>query len=139
MFKKNGTPKKEAPKTITEYPILDIRDGSLVIDQQDKGKFFGYDINRLVCEIQSNPENQSLEMDINLDCKVQRMTFNREKGPFLEGKTVVGEFQIQFGRASKVLQFEKIHLAVDQQPFVFTGKFFLAEVADAFYTFLGNR
>ena len=132
MFKKGETPKKEGSKAIAEYPILDIREGSLVIDQQDKGKFFGYDIHRLICKIEPNPENQSLQMDINLDCKVQRMTFNREKGPFLEGKTVVGVFQIQFGRASKVLQFEKIQLAVDQQPFVFTGKFFLAEVPTPF-------
>jgi uncharacterized protein involved in outer membrane biogenesis len=131
LFKKEGAPKKQAPKN-PDFPILDIRNGSLVIDQQDKGKFFGYDIHRLVCEIEPNPENQSLQMDIDLDCTVQRMTFNREKGPFLEGKTVVGKFQIQLGRASKVLQFEKIHLVVDQQPFVFTGKFFLADVPTPF-------
>ena len=62
----------------------------------------------------------------------KQMTFNPEKGPFLEGKTVVGKFQIQFNKDSKILQFEKIKLAVDKQPFVFTGKFFLAEVPTPF-------
>ncbi len=118
---------------IRDFPILEIRNGSLVIDEQDKGKFFGYDIHRLVCAIQPNNENQSpLLADLDLDCSVQRMTFNREKGPFLEEKTVAGIFQIQFNQASKVLQFEKIHLVVDQQPFVFTGKFFLAEAPTPF-------
>ena len=35
----------------------------------------------------------NLKIDADLDCRIQRMTFNPEKGPFLEGKTVVGEFQ----------------------------------------------
>ena len=77
-------------------------------------------------------DNPSLKIDADLDCRVQRMTFNPEKGPFLEEKTVTGKFQIQFNKDSKVLQFEKIKLVVDQQPFVFTGKFFLADVPTPF-------
>ncbi len=60
------------------------------------------------------------------------MTFNPEKGPYLEDKSVVGKFQIEFNKDSKILQFEKIKLAVDKQPFVFTGKFYLAEVPTPF-------
>ena len=131
LFKKNGPPKKNAPKNL-DYPVLRIRNGVLSVDKTDAHKFFGYDINNLECHIQGNDENPTLAIDANLDCRVQRMTFNPEKGPFLEGKTVVGNFKIQFNRDSKVLQFEKIHLSVDQQPFVFTGKFFLAEVPTPF-------
>jgi hypothetical protein len=131
LFKKNNPPKKDAPKNLN-YPILQISDGSLVIDKQDANKFFGYDINNLECVIHENPENESLKIDVDLDCKVQRMTFNPEKGPYLEGKTVAGEFQIEFNKDSKILQFEKIKLAVDKQPFIFTGKFFLAEVPTPF-------
>ncbi len=131
IFAKNEPPKKGAPKNLA-YPILEIRDGSLVVDKKDKNKFFGYDIAKLVCHIHPNNDDPNLQIDVDLDCKVQRMTFNLEKGPFLDGKTVAGEFQIQFNKASKVLQFSKIPLAVDGQLFIFTGKFFLAEVPTPF-------
>jgi AsmA-like C-terminal region/AsmA family len=131
LFKKNSPPKKDAPKN-PEYPILEISDGTLSVDKEDVHKFFGFDIPSLECHIRGGTDNPVLTIDASLDCKVQRMTFNPEKGPFLQGKTVVGEFQFHFNSASKVLQFEKIKLDVDQQPFIFTGKFFLAEVPTPF-------
>lgn len=131
LFKKNTPPNKDAPKNLA-YPILEINHGVLAVDKKDNNKFFGYDISSLVCHIQGSTDNPVLKINADLDCKIQRMTFNPEKGPFLEGKTVVGEFEFQFNKASKVLQFEKIKLAVDQQSFIFTGKFFLAEVPTPF-------
>ena len=131
VFKKNNPPKKEAPKNI-EYPILEITNGNLSVDKDDKHKFFGYHINTLVCKIQGNLDDANLKIDVRLDCKVQRMTFNPEKGPFLKDKAVNGIFEIHFNKASKVLQFEKIRLDVDQQPFVFSGKFFLGDVPTPF-------
>ena len=131
IFKKNEPPNKDAPKNLA-YPILEIRNGSLLVDKKDKNKIFEFEIPGLICHFHSNADNPNLQIDVDLQCRVQRMTFNSEKGPFLKGKTVVGKFQIQFNKASKVLQFEKIHLAVDQQPFIFRGKFFLAEVPTPF-------
>ncbi len=132
IFKKKEAPKKATPPKTPEYPILEIRDGSLIVDQQNKRKFFGYDIHRLSGEIHSHADDPNLQIEVDLDCRVQRMTFNPERGSYLEGKTVAGAFRIQFNTASKVLLFEKIHLAVDRQPFIFSGKFFLAEVPAPF-------
>ncbi len=131
IFTKNEPPKKGAPKNLT-YPVLEIHNGSLVIDKKDKNKFFGYDISRLICHIHPDADDPNLKIAVDLDCRIQRMTFNSEKGPFLEGKTVTGQFQIQFNKASKVLQFSKIPLTVDGQLFIFNGKFFLAEVPTPF-------
>jgi hypothetical protein len=131
VFKKNTPPKKDAPKNLS-YPILDIRNGVLVVDKKDKNKFFGFDIPSLVCHIDGNTIDPVLKIGAKLDCRVQRMTFNPEKGPFLEGRTVVGEIAIQFNKASKILQFEKIQLSVDNQLFTFTGKFFLGDVPTPF-------
>ncbi len=131
VFKKNAPPKKDAPKNL-EYPILEIRGGSFAINKSDNKKFFDFDHLSLVCNIKGSEDDPTLKIDANLNCIAQKMIFNTEKGSFLEGKTVTGEFQFQFNRASKVLQFQKIKLAVDGQPFVFTGKFFLAEVPAPF-------
>lgn len=131
VFKKNKPSKKGASNSL-DYPFLQINDGVLTVDQENAHKFFGYDIHKLKCHIQPNEETPSLNIDAELNCRVQRMIFNKEKGPFLEGKSVIGSFQIQFNKDSKVLQFTKIKLEVDQQPFVFSGKFFLAEVPTPF-------
>jgi hypothetical protein len=131
VFKKNSPPNKNAPKNL-DYPILEVSKGMLTVDKRDNNKFFGFDIPDLECHIRANTGDQNLLIDTKLNCRIQRMTFNEEKGPFLEGKTVVGDFQFQFNRASKILQFEKIRLAVDKQPFVFTGKFYLAEIPTPF-------
>jgi uncharacterized protein involved in outer membrane biogenesis len=131
LFKKNNPPKQSAQKN-PDYPILQISNGLFTVDKDNVHKIFSYNINKLECHTRGNEDNPSLTIDADLDCLVNQMTFNREKGAFLENKTVQGKFQIQFNKDSKVLQFTKIKLAVDHQPFVFTGKFFLAEIPTPF-------
>jgi len=131
VFKKNQPPHKDAPKNL-EYPVLEIQAGSLAVDKQDNHKFFDFDDISLECHIRGNTVDPLLKIDANLDCMVQKMTFNSEKGPFLDKKNVKGKFRFQFNKNSKILQFEKIQMSVDHQPFIFTGKFFLAEVPTPF-------
>jgi hypothetical protein len=131
VFKKNQPPRKDAPKNL-DYPILEIRNGSLAVDKKDKGKFFDFDDIFLECHIAGNPGDPGLTIDANLDCMVQKLTFNQAKGPFLDKKNVKGNIRVQFNKDSKILQFQKIKLAVDNQPFIFTGKFFLAEIPTPF-------
>ena len=104
----------------------------LPIDEGNKHKFYGFRVRKLACNIHEKEGSPVLAVDVNLDCLVQQMTFNREKGPFLENKTVQGVFHSSFNKDSQSLDFENIHLAVDQQPFVFTGKFFFAETGTPF-------
>jgi len=131
VFKKTNSKNKSVEKK-PDYPILQMTNGRLAIDEEDAHKLFGFDIRKLECRIQGDGETPGLTADVDLDCLVQGLTFNSDKGPFLEKKSVVGNFQIHFNLDSKILQFDKIKLAVDQQPFVFTGKFFLAEVPAPF-------
>jgi uncharacterized protein involved in outer membrane biogenesis len=131
MFQKNNPKKKSTSKNL-DYPILQINQGLFSMNIENAHKFFGFDIHKLECHILANAENPGLVIDADLNCRVLQMTFSTEKGPFLEKKTVAGHFQIQFNQDSKILQFTKIDLAVDEQPFVFTGKFFLADVPTPF-------
>jgi AsmA-like C-terminal region len=131
VFKKNNPQKKNAPKNL-DYPILEIRNGAFTVDKRDKNKYFGFDIPSLECRIHGNSTDGNLVIDASLNARIRKMTFNAQKGPYLEGKTVVGEIQVRFNKDSKILQFEKIKLAVDKQPFIFTGKFFLAEIPTPF-------
>jgi len=131
MFKSNGGKKKNPSQNI-DYPALQLTNGSLAFDDQSAHKLFDFDIHKLLCHIHADGESPGLNIDAELDCLVKGLTFNLDKGPFLDQKAVAGNFQIHFNLDSKILQFTKINLAVDGQPFVFTGKFFLADVPAPF-------
>ena len=131
LFNKKATPKNNIDKNI-EYPTLQLSNGNLVIDKKDKNKTFAFDIPNLEAHIHADEDDPGLKIDVTLDCKIRQLIFNQQKGPFLEGKTVKGKIKIEFNKNSKVLQFTKIKLVVDQQPFIFSGKFFLAEVPAPF-------
>ncbi|HEY4965324.1 MAG TPA: hypothetical protein VII28_02950, partial [Puia sp.] len=104
----------------------------ITIDEGEKHKFYGFRVNHLDCGIQEKENSAVLGLDMNLDCMVQALTFNREKGPFLENKSVQGRFRLLFDRKSQELDFNKIQLIVDRQPFIFTGKFFVAKEGTPF-------
>jgi hypothetical protein len=109
----------------TQHVGLSINEGST-------HKFFGFRVHELDCTVRENVKSSVLAFDLNLDCLVQAMTFNPIKGPFLKNKSLQGKCRILFDKDSKELDFEKINLSVDQQPFVFTGKFFFAKEGTPF-------
>ena len=109
-----------------------MRHLGISIDEGTKHKFYGFRVNHLDCSIQKKENSAVLGLDMNLDCIVQALTFNREKGPFLENKSVQGRFRLLFDKNLQELDFEKIQLSIDQQPFIFTGKFFVAKEGTPF-------
>ncbi|HXB28379.1 MAG TPA: hypothetical protein VNW49_01110, partial [Puia sp.] len=117
------------------YPIFQISDARFSIDEGVKHKFFSFQIHELSGNIQRKVNSTTLAIDLNLDCLVHALTFNQSRGPFLENKSVQGTFIILYNRDSRELDFDKIQLAIDQQPFVFTGKFFFAEQGTPFKLF----
>lgn len=131
VFKKRNPANKTAA-TQLHYPNLEIRNSNLIVEKKDKNKFFSIGIPRLVCKVKTAEDQPQLSLDINLLSTVKSLTFNHEKGSFIEGKTVRGKFNILYNPESKILQFEKIRIEIDRQAFTATGKFFLAEVPALF-------
>ena len=116
-----------------QFRNVSIRHVGIPVDEGRTHKFFGFRIHNLDFDILENTKSPVLAFDLNLDCMVQAMTFNQQKGPFLENKSVGGQCRILFNKDSKELDFNRIQLAVDQQPFVFTGKFFFAKEGTPFF------
>ncbi len=115
-----------------QFSKVSMQHLGLSIDEGQKHKYFGFRIDGLDCNIQQKAKSPVLIFDLNLDCLVQAMTFNQAKGPFLENKSLQGAFRILYNKDSQELDFDKIPLAVDKQPFVFTGKFFFAKEGTPF-------
>ena len=131
VFKKRIRTSKDTTNN-QPYPILEISDARFTIDEGVKHKFFSFHIHELAGNIQQKKNSPILAIDLNLDCLVHALTFNQSKGPFLENKSVRGRFSILYNRDSRELDFDKIQLAIEQQPFMLTGKFFFAEEGTPF-------
>ncbi len=131
VFRKKSRTQKDSSAN-QPFPILHISNARFTIDEGVKHKFFDFRIQELNCVIQRSATSPLLSIDLNLECKVGSMAFNMEKGAFLENKSLVGNFNFFYDKESRELNFEKIRLSVDQQPFVFTGKFFFAKEGTPF-------
>ena len=120
IFRPSANTKK---RNTFSLPEIEIYNSDIVIELETKNKLFSFSVAHLLCE----PDNEEAARILNLDMSVMihTLSFNRSHGGFAENKIVSGKFELQFNPASKILQFEKINLLVNRQPFVFTGKFFL--------------
>ncbi|HET7000422.1 MAG TPA: hypothetical protein VFI33_03905, partial [Puia sp.] len=114
------------------YPMLEIHDARFTIDEDAKHKFFDFRIHELNCIVRESAKSRVLSIDLNLDCQIDAMAFNEEKGPFLKNKPLEGRFSIFYDKDSGVLSFDRIRMALDKQPFVFTGKVFFAKEGTPF-------
>ncbi|HSZ32469.1 MAG TPA: hypothetical protein VK772_04115, partial [Puia sp.] len=131
VFKKKIRTRKDSSDN-QPYPTIEITDARFTIDEGIKHKFFSFHIHELAGNIQRKKNSPVLAIDLNMDCLVHDLTFNQLKGPFLENKSVQGIFSILYNRDSRELDFDKILLAIDQQPFVLSGKFLFAEEGTPF-------
>ena len=131
VFKKRNRPVKDSSAT-SLIPIVEISNARFSIDERVKHKFFSFRIHELDCNIREQVKTSVLAIDLNLDCHVQALTFNQVKGPFLKDKSVQGAFRILYDKDSRELDFDRIQLAIDQQPFILTGKFFFGKEGTPF-------
>jgi len=129
IFKKSSA---SSQKKSPEIPDLLIRNSRLFVEKQEKNKFFDFEISKMTASPQQIKESNSILFDVSLSAIIHTMAFNRKNGSFVEQKPVSGKIQVQFNPQSKILQLDKVKLAINRHPFLFTGKFFLSEVPALF-------
>jgi len=129
----NTSALNQRPSTSREEvspPDLSCSDVRLVLERQDRHKFFDLDFRRLDCSIDKNGRLLSLSTDV--DALVKNFSFNTEKGSFIKDKTLSGHFTVQFNSGSKIVQFNKVTVHIDGHPFILTGRFFPSVKPDPF-------
>jgi hypothetical protein len=131
VFKKRKRSLKDSSAS-QPYPVVEISNARFTIDEGVKHKFFSFRIHELDCNIHANTKSPVLSINLNLDCLVESMAFNQGKGAFLANKSLQGKFNILYNKDSRELDFDRIRLAVDKQPFILTGKFFFAKEGTPF-------
>ena len=138
VFKKKKRSVKDSSAN-QPYPIVQISNARFSIDEGVKHKFFSFRIHELDCNIREIAKSSVLAIDLDMDCQVQAMAFNQRKGSFLKDKSVRGAFRILYDKDSRELNFDRIQLAIDRQPFIFTGKFFFAKEGTPFLLSWGTK
>ncbi|HVU59182.1 MAG TPA: AsmA-like C-terminal region-containing protein [Puia sp.] len=116
---KQGSPGSSEDVQPPDFSFADVR---LVVERQDRHKFFDVEFRRLDCAV--DKEGRALSLAANADALVKNFSFNTEKGSFIKDKTLSGRCVLQFNTGSKILQFNKVTLHIDGHPFVLTGRFF---------------
>lgn len=103
-------------------PDVSIRDTRLVMERQDRHKFFDLEFRQLDCSV--SEDGRTLSFKTHVDALIKSFAFNTEKGSFIRDKTLSGNFILKFNTGSKILQFNKATVRIDGHPFVLTGRFF---------------
>jgi hypothetical protein len=122
VLKGRGGPGDGARKEESHFPDLSLRDTRLVMENQDRHKFFDLEFRQLDCSVNEN--GRALSFNTHVDALVKSFAFNTEKGSFIKDKTLAGNFTLQFHTGSKILQFNKATVRIDGHPFILTGRFF---------------
>lgn len=124
---RSGSPGK--PGNPPDIGLTDIR---WVMERQDNHKLFDLDIRRLYCHIEQ--DHRLLHLQIrNAAMIVNSFAFNTEKGSFIKGRKLSGSFLVDYNTGSKIVLFNEAKLAIDDHPFVFSGRFFPTVHPDPFF------
>jgi hypothetical protein len=134
MFRPRRTGRTgEAPKP----PDIRLTDVRWIMDRQDKQKLFDLDIHHLHCGI--GKEDRLLHLRIGAGMQVNSFAFNTDKGSYLRGKRLSGNFAVDYNTASRIIQFHEAKVAIDDHPFVFSGRFFPTVVPDPFFLQINTK
>jgi hypothetical protein len=126
-----GRSDPEGPGSSPSYPEITLTDTRVVMEKQDKHKFFDLDVRHLACSIEK--QDRSLLLHVRAgNIRIAGFAFNTEKGSFLKDKPLSGNFTLQYNTASKILRFEKARLLIDGIHFLFSGRLFPAVKPDPF-------
>jgi uncharacterized protein involved in outer membrane biogenesis len=96
---------------ITGLQLVDMR---FVMDNQEKGKLFDFNIDKLKGELKNNDTGWVCSINTNL--LVKSLAFNTDRGSFVKNKRITTELQFEFNRKKKILFIPQQGLEIDGQP-----------------------
>lgn len=99
--------------TNTDITRLNLEHVRLVIDNQQKGKSFDFDVSRLRGSLLTNDTGWTAKVD--MDLKVHSFAFNSERGSFLKNKDLSTALELHFNTKKKVLDIPQQILRIDNK------------------------
>ena len=116
-------------------PDILFRNTRFIMENTGRNKIHDILFEKLDCDIEEKDSTNLLH--INLKSHVNGLTFNKEKGSYLENKSLDGKFTASFREG--VLTFPNIRLNIDRHPFNFSGRFYLKNDPQFFYLSIASN
>jgi hypothetical protein len=96
---------------ITGLQLVDMR---FIMNNQEKGKLFDFDIDKLKGTLKNNDTGWVFSMSTSV--LVKSLSFNTERGSFIKDKRVETSLDVEFNRKKKILFIPQQGLEIDGQP-----------------------
>ncbi len=103
-----------------EIPDLLFKSTRFIQDYPGHNKYHDVDLREMECKVKTGDSGYILKIDLN--ALVHGLAFNTGNGSYLKEKNLKGKFELRITKA-KEIQFNKIKLNIDNQPFFFSGFF----------------
>ena len=124
--KNEGTPGTKQKKVILDD--IRLNNFHITIDNKKANKLLEFNANKFVCDINDN--NSILRFRTKNDIFIKSFAFNLNKGSFIKGKTLKGNFDLFYNQKNKQLYFDQLAANIGDQPFSLSGKFNLNSSPD---------
>lgn len=118
--------KKEQEENIATRQILDwivVEDFTFHLQDIPGDKQYGITINTLNARVQQSGKNFSIE--VKKDLSINGLAFKKKNGSFVTNQKMKGEYVLLFDNESRMLSFKDMAITIGEQPFTFTGQFWL--------------
>lgn len=120
FFKKEGVEKTKSESPSFPSNLIFTNFTIQVLDLH-KEKNFHFLLHKL--HVKTETKGDSSTYTIDKEMQVKSLAFNSPNGSFIQNKTLTGKYRIYYHTKRRALHFEDISMAIDKQPFTFTGTF----------------
>lgn len=86
-----------------------------------------YDIDIKTLNAKISGSGSMVTVNLKTDLQVNSLAFKKKNGSFIGKQRLKGEYQLQFDSEEKKLSFNDISMIIGEQPFLFTGIFWLGK------------
>ncbi|HUS00206.1 MAG TPA: AsmA-like C-terminal region-containing protein, partial [Chitinophagaceae bacterium] len=97
----------------------------LIEENKQKDKLYDIVVKKLNLDLEDKDETTFL-FSAEADMLVKSLAFNLERGSFIKGKKLRGNFEMRYNKKLKQLQFDSITIKLDNHPFNITARFDMA-------------
>jgi hypothetical protein len=126
---------KSAGRTLPDKVIL--KNMRLIMEDVPKNKLHDIFVKKLTCGIDES--GKAVNIKTKLDAVVNSMAFNLDKGSYIKGKGIKGDFNVEYNTLQSLLTVNNASLNIGGAPFKVTAAFYFGIKKDFTLQLVTNR
>ena len=123
--KHDSSAEAQGNKGRNELRKILLNDVHIIDEDKQRNKLHDIVVNKLKLDLEDKDDATFL-FSAEADMLVNSLAFNLERGSFIKGKKFSGNFDMNYDKKGKQLQFDSVNIKLDGQPFNVTARFDMA-------------